>query len=132
LSRFDSAFQALNFLQSRLKGTANRLWSIQSSLASAYTQGLKETDFLPRRLINRRREEQYKFEKLVDDLNTVVKSHFGRHFVAFSSPEEVRTVMNIRRTIQYIKNAYSNEPTLLDTLARLNTLFQSSETPKQD
>lgn len=132
MSRFDYAFQALNFLQSRLKGSANRLWSIQSSLANAYTQGLKENDFLPRRLINRKREEQYKFEKLIDELNSVVASHFGRHFIAFSSPDDVQTVINIRKTIQYIKNAYSSEPALLDTLARLNTIFQTSLPQKQD
>jgi len=132
MSRFDSAFRELNFLQSRLKGAANRLWSIQSSLANAFTQGLKENDFLPRRLLNLKAEEQYRFEKLIDQLNGVVTSYFNRHFIAFSSAEDVQTVMNIRKTIQYIKNAYSSEPVLINTLARLNTIFQAPVPPTQD
>jgi hypothetical protein len=132
MNRFNSAFQELNFLQSRLKGAANRLWTLQSSLATAFTQGLKESDFLPRRLINLKREEQYRFEKLIDQLNDVVTSYFNRHFIAFSSAEDVQTVMNIRKTIQYIKNAYSSEPVLIHTLARLNTIFQTPPPLTQD
>src|SRR5215471_12402340 len=132
MNRFDSAFQELNFLQSRLKGAANRLWVLQSSLASAFTQGLNENDFLPRRLQNLKRQEQYQFEKLIDQLNGVVSSYFHRHFIAFSSVEDIQTVMNIRKTIQYIKNAYSSDPALIDTLARLNTIFQAPLPTKQD
>lgn len=131
MSRFDSAFRELNVLQSELQGRANRLWFIQSSLSEAYTQGLKENDFLPRRLLRRRKEEQREFETLIDQLNTVVSSHFGRHFIAFSSTEDVETVMNIRKTIRYIKNAYSSDPMLLQTLTKLSRVLQDAAPPSR-
>jgi Skp family chaperone for outer membrane proteins len=120
MGKFDTILFELKDLQSRLKTTANRLWSIKLSLASAVQGGKAEVDFLHRRLVRREREEQQEFEKLLNRLNRVISSHLDSSLIAFSSIDDVKTVANISKTIRYLHNSFAGELPLGHTWAKLN------------
>ncbi len=120
MNKFDSILQELKDLQSRLKTTANRLWTIKFSLSAARNEGPEGGDFLRRRLHKREREEQQEFERLVNRLNRVVSSHLDSSLIAFSSIEDVQTVASISRTIRYMHNSFAGESLLGQTWAKLN------------
>jgi len=110
----------LTGLQSQLQGTANRLWNLKFSLNSAFHHGYSERDFLPRRLLSLRREEQEHFEDLLHRLKLLLSSCLGAPVLVFDSDEDLNTLMHMHRTIRYLKNAYCSEPPLLHALARLS------------
>jgi hypothetical protein len=120
MTKFDSILNELKNLQSRLKTTANRLWSIKFSLASVLHEDKEGGEFLRRRLQKREREEQAEFERLVNRLNRVVSSHLDSSLIAFSSIEDVQTVAHISRTIRYMHNSFAGEFLLGQTWAKLN------------
>jgi hypothetical protein len=120
MSRFAPVLDELRDLQSRLKATANRLWSIKLSLASAKKDGGSEQDFLLRRLAKREREEQVEFEKLLTRLNRVVSQNLDSSFIAFSSIDDVQTVARISKMIRYLHNSFAGELPLGQTWAKLN------------
>lgn len=120
MSRFTPVLNELRELQSRLKTTANRLWSIKLSLASASQEGQREGDFLRRRLGLREKQEQLEFEKLLNRLNRIVSQHLDSSLIAFSSIEDVETVAGISKTIRYIHNSFAGEFPLGQTWAKLN------------
>lgn len=123
MSKFDAILTELKELQSRLKTTANRLWSIKLTLTSAAQEGKKDVDFLYRRLRKREREEQQEFEKLLNRLNRVVSSHLDSSLIAFSSIDDVQTVASISRTIRYLHNSFAGEFSLGQTWAKLNAVL---------
>ena len=120
MAEFDSILAELKDLQARLKMTANRLWAIKLSLSTALQEGLKEGDFLHRRLVRREREEQQDFERLLTRLNRIISSRLDSSLIAFSSIDDVQTVANISRTIRYLHNSFAGELTLGQTWAKLN------------
>ncbi len=119
MSKFAPILSELKDLESRLKNTTNRLWSIRLSLSSAAKQDRTENDFVHRRLAKREREEQQEFEKLLNRLNRVVTSHLDGRLIAFSSIDDVKTVANISKTIRYLHNSFAGLP-LGQTWMRLN------------
>ncbi len=121
MSRFDPVFEELKQLQCHLSETVNRLWSIRSALSSSYRRGHTEKDFLPRRLVFLKREQQIRFEQLLYQLNHLISTELDSAFLTFSSSEDVEKVIHIRRTILYIRNAFANELPLIHTLDRLNS-----------
>ncbi len=126
MNPFITASKKLTGLQSQLQKNANRIWWIQSSILQAYRRGHRENDFLPRRLHSIKNEEQVQFKKLIQQLHHLVTTYFDQDFIAFSSVQDVKTVMNIRKTIRYIKNAYTADPPVLNTLTKLNTFLQGA------
>ncbi|MBI3541447.1 MAG: hypothetical protein HY073_04855 [Deltaproteobacteria bacterium] len=120
MSQFDSVFAELRRLQSRLKVSANRLWSLRSQISSAYFNEHQESDFLPRRLIQLKIQEQIKFDQCLSQLNFVISTRLDSAFIVFSSEEDVKTVAEIRRTIRYIRNAFAGELHLGGAFAQLS------------
>jgi hypothetical protein len=120
VSKFAPILFELKELQSGLKDTANRLWSINLSLATSSKVRIGEEEFLRRRLAKREKEEQQEFEKLLNRLNRVISSHLDSSLIAFSSIEDVQTVANISRTIRYLHNSFAGELPLGQTWAKLN------------
>ena len=114
--------EQLNLLQGQLQGTANRLWKLKFSLNSAYHHGFSEGDFLPRRILGRRREEQDRFETLVRRLKGLLAS-LGSPMLLLDSDQDLRTLLKIHRTIRYLKNAYCAEAPLLHALARIHRVL---------
>lgn len=110
----------LSRIQSQLQGAANRLWNLKFSLNSAFHLGYSEGDFLPRRLLSLRREEQKKFEDLLGRLKVLLASHLGAPALVYDANEDLKTLVHIQRTIRYLKNAYCSEPPLLHALAQLS------------
>ncbi|MCC6272611.1 MAG: hypothetical protein IT572_04015 [Deltaproteobacteria bacterium] len=117
--------QELQALQSQLQGAANRLWKLKFSLNSAFHHGYSERDFLPRRLLTLRRQEQERFEALLQRLKRLLSSELGRPVLVLDSEHDLDTLRRIRRTICYLKNAYCAEPPLLHALARLSRAIPS-------
>jgi hypothetical protein len=120
MGKFDLILLELRDLQGGLKTTANRLWTIKLSLATASQDGKGDGDFLSRRLMKREKEEQQEFEKLLNRLNRVISSHLDSSLIAFSSIEDVQTVANISKTIRYLHNSFAGELPLGQTWAKLN------------
>lgn len=120
MSKFAPVYKEIKALEAQLKVAANVLWDLQHQLTEAYDQGLKVSDFLPRRIRLRKQDEQIIFEKLLFKLNRLINHHLSKDFIVFSSVEDIQTMIRIRRTIKYIKNAFSAEPTLVETLEKLN------------
>ncbi|MCC7345095.1 MAG: hypothetical protein IT573_09160 [Deltaproteobacteria bacterium] len=119
MRKLERVSEELSALQRELQGTANRLWKLKFSLNSAYYRGCSEGDFLPRRLQSLRRQEQERFEALLQRLKTLLASHLGSPMLLFDSDRDLETLRHIRRTIRYLKNAYCAEPPLLHALARI-------------
>jgi hypothetical protein len=119
MSKFEPILSELKDLESRLKSTTNRLWSIRLSLSSATHENRRESEFVRRRLAKREREEQQEFEKLLNRLNRVVSSGLDGSLIAFSSIDDVKTVASISRTIRYLHNSFAGLP-LGQTWVRLN------------
>ncbi|HEX5037878.1 MAG TPA: hypothetical protein VFX30_12030 [bacterium] len=119
MNKFDTILNELKDLQSRLKNTANRLWSIKLTLTGA-PDGQAEAEFLRRRLMKREKEEQQEFEKLLNRLNRCISSHLDSSLIAFSSIEDVQTVASISKTIRYLHNSFAGELPLGHTWAKLN------------
>lgn|SRR3989338_932415 len=119
-SRFDSIFKELRQLQTSLQKASDRLWVIRKSITSAYRQGHLETDFLPRRLITLKNDEEIRFAEFLDQLKKIITSRLGRTLILLSSSDDVKTVMAIRKTIRYIRNAFAGEFPLNFTLDRLH------------
>lgn len=117
-------------LEAKLKKSANVLWDIQHSLTEAYSQGLNESDFLPRRILNRKKEEKIIFEKLITKLTQLINYHLHKDFIIFNSVDDIQTMMSIRRTIKFIMNAFSAEPVLIETLEKLNKAIPYHNIPK--
>jgi len=113
-------------LQSQLQGTANRLWKLKFSLNSAFHLGYSESDFLPRRLLSLRREEQDHYEDLLGRLKRLLSSYLGAPVLVFDAGEDLDALVHIHRTIRYLKNAYCSEPPLLHALARLSRALPAS------
>src|SRR5262245_15361762 len=128
MNRLEFALKELSLLESDLKKTVNQIWSLKLRLSSAYSFGHMESDFLPRRIQARIYEEQREFERLVVELRHVLSFHLGSAFIPLSSAKDLKTVRSLRTTIRYIKNAYTDEPHLLEALARLNRPLASSST----
>jgi hypothetical protein len=128
MNRLESALKELSLLESDLKKTVNQIWSLKLRFSSACSHGQTESDFLPRRIQTRIREEQKVFDRLVEELRQVLTSHLGSAFIPLSSAKDLKTVRSLRTTIRYIKNAYTDEPHLLDALARLNRTLANSST----
>jgi hypothetical protein len=116
-------FNELNALQSQLKRTVNRLWSIQLDLGMAYAQGQNETDFLPRRLNHLKNENTLKFEKLLRRFNHLITAHLGKNFLVFRSSDDTKLTAEIRTMLRYIQNAYVTELPILQNLARVNRVL---------
>lgn len=131
MSKFTPVYKEIKDLEGRLKKSANQLWDLQHQLTEAYDQGLAESDFLPRRLISLKRDEQLIFEKLLHKLNTLINHHLSKDFIVFSSVEDIQTMISIRRTMKYIKNAFSAEATLVETLEKLNKALPFHLTAKR-
>jgi len=127
MTHFQSIYKDLRTIKFRLKKTTNRLWKLKFSLVEIYQSGSTEKDFLPRRILQLKELEQLKFEKLVHQLNQIIVNCFNKSFIVFSSEEDVDTILRIRRTIQYMKNAFTSEPTLLQTLEKLNRAIPSQQ-----
>lgn len=130
MSKFTPVYKEIKALEAKLKKTANKLWDLQHQLTEAYDQGLTEGDFLPRRILLRKQEEQLVFEKLLHKLNGLINYHLSKDFIVFSSVEDIQTMMSIRRTMKYIKNAFSSEPALVETLEKLNKALPYHTMPK--
>jgi Skp family chaperone for outer membrane proteins len=120
MNKFDTILNELKDLQSRLKNTANRLWSIKLTLTGASQESQSDAEFLRRRLMKREKEEQQEFEKLLNRLNRCISSHLDSSLIAFSSIEDVQTVASISRTIRYLHNSFAGELPLGHTWAKLN------------
>ncbi len=123
MSQLHSIYQELNRIKFRLKKTANRLWKIKLALVESYQTGFEERDFLPRRLLKLKEEQQLKFEKLTHQLSLIIGNCFHKKFIIFNSAEDVESILKIRKTVQYMKNAFASEPFLIQTLDRLNKVL---------
>jgi len=110
----------LKDLESRLKDTTNRLWSIKLSLAASKPMAMGHEEFMRRRLAKREKEEQQEFERLLNRLNRVISSHLDSSLIAFSSIQDVQTVASISKTIRYLHNSFAGELPLGQTWAKLN------------
>lgn len=130
MSKFTPVYKEIKALEAKLKKTANHLWDLQHQLTEAYDQGLNKSDFLPRRILLRKQEEQLLFEKLLFKLNKIINHHLSKDFIIFSSVEDIQTMISIRRTIKYIKNAFSAESTVVETLEKLNKALPFQSMPK--
>ena len=124
MSHFQSVFSELRDLESRLKTTVNRLWSIRLALASAYRQGQHESDFLPRRMMSLKRTEQVRFERLLHRLNRILSTALDSTFVLFTSAEEAQAATHLRKTLRYIQNAFVGDPSIRCNLARVHHLLE--------
>ncbi len=120
MRKLERVSEELNALQLELQGTANRLWKLKFSLNSAYYHGCSEGDFLPRRLQFLRRQEQERFETLLQRLKGLLVSNLSSPVLLFDSDRDLEALRHIRRTIRYLKNAYCAEPPLLHALARIS------------
>lgn len=123
MTQLHSIYKELKLIKFRLKKTANRLWKIKFALVESYQAGHEEKSFLPRRLLKLKEEQQLKFEKLTHQLNLIIGDCFHKNFIIFNSAEDVETVLKIRKTVQYMKNAFTSEPFLIQTLDRLNKVL---------
>ncbi len=130
MSKFTPVYKEIKALEAKLKKVANSLWDLQHQLTEAYDQGLSKDDFLPRRILLRKQEEQLVFERLLHKLNNLINYHLSKDFIVFSSVEDIQTMISIRRTMKYIKNAFSSEPTLVETLEKLNKALPFQSIPK--
>ncbi|MBI1909746.1 MAG: hypothetical protein HYS22_06215 [Deltaproteobacteria bacterium] len=126
MGTFEAVFAELRLLQSHLKAAGNRIWYLKEALALAHQQGQKETDFLPRRLIVLKREEQLKMERLLHQLNQLISTRLDSTFIALDPTDDLKTVNGIRQTIRYIRNAFAEDLSLDITLARLNSTLPGS------
>lgn len=120
---FKRVFRELNFLQSNLQDTCNRLWNINIAISDAYQHGAERSDFLPRRLLIRKREEQVQFEKLVEQLQRTISIHLDSSLLVFDNVEDQKDAIRIRKTIRYIQNAFAHEPPLQQAWIRLNQVL---------
>lgn len=120
MSKFEPILNELKDLESRLKNTTNRLWSIKLSLASSRPTVTGQEEFMRRRLAKREKEEQQEFERLLNRLNRVISSHLDSSLIAFSSIQDVQTVASISKTIRYLHNSFAGELPLGQTWAKLN------------
>lgn len=118
-----SIFKELRQLQTSLQKASDRLWTIRKSIAAAYQHGHTECDFLPRRLVALKNEEQIRFDHLLDRLKIIISSKLGRALFPLNSPDDVDAIIGIRRTIRYIRNAFAGEPPLNLTLDRIHRLL---------
>ena len=121
--RFDIVFDELRALQLRLQNTVNKLWTIKSALTSAYHYGHQEYDFLPRRLVFLRREEQAKFDQLLMQLHFLVSTKLDSALIALDDSHDMLAMAKVRKTIRYIQNAFVGDLSLRQSLARVNTLL---------
>ena len=121
----DSIFKELRQLQTSLQKASDRLWAIRKAITSAYRQGHLETDFLPRRLITLKNHEEIRFEGLLDQLKAVISSQLGKILFPLNSPNDVKAIIGIRKTIRYIRNAFAGELPLSFTLDRIHRALPS-------
>ncbi len=123
MPRLEGILKKLMEIESALKANTNRLWAINLSLAAAFQGGQSAKDFVPRRLVDRRREEQVIFDRLLRHFYRLMSHEMDSSFVAFSSTDDIRVMIRIRQKIRYIQNAFANEPATGETLMRLNTIL---------
>ena len=110
----------LKDLKRDLNASANRLWSLRISLAEAYRRGMSEEDFLPRRLKHLSRSEDSRFDFLLNRVNGLLTDQLNNPFFALGSENDLRAMLKIKKTVHYIRNAFSNANPVADTLVKLN------------
>lgn len=129
MTRFQPIFSELRKLQQDLQETVDRLWRIKLSLSSFYSSGQSIGDFMPRRLVACRREEQSKFQKMMERLNHLVIRHLDGSIVVYQSREDQEAVEEIRKTIRTLCNSFAGDLPLGENLARLNLTLTTSLSP---
>ncbi|MBI2340491.1 MAG: hypothetical protein HYU99_09045 [Deltaproteobacteria bacterium] len=105
----DSLFGELRQLQTDLQQRADRLRAVRKSIALAYSNGHGEADFLPRRLMALKNEEEIRFEGGLARLKGLLAAKLERTCLLLTSQDDVKTVVGIRKTIRYIRNAFAGE-----------------------
>ncbi|MBI4412612.1 MAG: hypothetical protein HY541_09035 [Deltaproteobacteria bacterium] len=118
-------FNELRQLQTSLQKASDRLWAIRKSITVAHHQGQLETDFLPRRLIALKNEEEIRFDNLLDQLKGVISSNLGRALLPLNSSDDVKVIIGIRKTIRYIRNAFAGELPLSFALDKIHQSLPS-------
>lgn len=117
---YENILQELQTLESDLKETTNLWWKLKLSLLHVLSPDPEVQDFMPERLIRRKKEVERKLKGLLFQLEDFVESRLGSSLFVFQSAEDVQNLLTIRKTIRYLRNAYSRAWPLTQTLDKLN------------
>lgn len=90
----------------------DQIRALKLSLTAAYHHGYSDGDFLPRRIVARKEQEQMAFDQLIRRVNRLVSSNLDSKVIPFSPDDDFFTLMRIRVLIRYIRNAFAGELTL--------------------
>ncbi len=125
-SRFHSVSSKLKDIQKNLQKSVDRLRKIHHTLSLALDEGQKKTDFLPRRLIGLKEEEGARIESYLHEFSGVISSQLDSTYFVLTSHDDLEAMVRIRKTIRYVRNAFSQELPLGPTLERLSRVLTSS------
>lgn len=123
MTRLNHVLKKLTHIESHLKKAGNDLWTINSALRSSLSHGHQPDDFLPRRLACMKKETQNTVTLLVEQFHAILATHFDKRFVAFKSPDDIKTIHRIRKTVRYLYNGFSNDLPVHEALTHLNALL---------
>lgn len=88
---------------------------------AAYRRGHCDGDFLPRRLKKLSQVEEGRFESLLQKVRLILDHQLDQQFFVLTSKRDLYTLLNIRKTVRYIRNAFSNATPVSQTLGKLNS-----------
>lgn len=121
-----TTFKELKNLKGDLNASVNCLWELRMARLEASRRGHHDGDFLPRRLKNLSLTEEGRFESLLQQVRLILDHQLDQQFFVLTSKRDLYTLLNIRKTVRYIRNAFSNATPVSHTLGKLNSALPQS------
>jgi len=115
---YEDILQELQTLETDLKETTHLWWKLKLSLLHVLSPNPNE--FMPARLLRRKKEVEKKLKDLLFELEGFVESRLGSSLFVFQTAEDIQHLLTIRKTIRHLRNAYSRTWPLTKTLDKLN------------
>ena len=119
MTNFENILSELKLLQERFTAVSNELWSLRTKKEAFLRQGEDENCFLLKRFNSLETEKTIEFGSLFSQLQSLLDKKLSEKMFLINSVNDVKNIQLIAQTISYIKNAFSADLPLIQTLARL-------------
>ncbi len=134
MSQLENISQELYLLQEKMQQSVDQIGVARQRLNQAHREGYLEGEFLPRRLAALKNKVELQFDSHLRQFDEIIWNKLDVALLHSQSPSDVETMLKIRKTVRYIRNAFAGETQLTPSLNRLQTIsqdFVKKETPKK-
>lgn len=122
MSELETISQELHLLQKKMQQSVDQMGFTRQALNLAYRKGHQEGDFLPRRLVSLKNKMELQFDSLLRRFDEIIWNKLDVALLHSQSASDVETMLKIRKTIRYIRNAFAGDTELTPSLTHLQMI----------